>query len=739
MRSLSLLLFFIATSYTANLFAQEQHPRPKIGVVLSGGGAKGAAHIGVLKVLEKNHVPVDYIVGTSIGAYVAGLYALGYSAAQIEEIMLTLPWDDGYSDFIPRQSLAFEDKKLRDQYNLSFRLGYSDGELKTPTGLLLGQSAGQLLQISTDVVPKFTSFDDLAIPYRAIASDIVTAKAVVITKGSITKAMRASASVPGVVDPVNIDGQLLVDGGIANNMPVDVVKAMGADIVIAVDIGSPLLGKEDINSAIDVISQLSNILTNTTTLLQKEQLSEQDILLRPAIDELSTTDFSIMPQALILGEKAALSAQASIAKLAINPQDYKNHLELKHKKSQVWFANFANPIVAITYQNNSTVSQTIIQEKLAIAIGDVVSKETLNAAVTRIYALNQFEHVDAEFIDLPQGRHLIVTTQKKSWGPNFLHFGFSLQSDFSSKSIVAVDMAYIQHDLTLYGGEWRNEAKLGWESMFASEFYQPLAKNQRYFSSARIEFAQDKWEPTQTRPELVNEYFQANVGLGVNYTDNGAVEFGFIGEDGRLSFKDEISASFDYRSVGAYVSFDYDSLDSMHFPTQGNKLSLNFYLRKENYDEVTGIAPKDDSFEVQFDWRGAFSFRHHAFAGIVSFSSLDNDSDFSVHVSELGGFLNLSGYQQDALIGAHKAFAAIVYQYDLGRELFGQTSLPLYLGTSIEAGNVWAVNDSIKLDDLIPSGSVYLGTDTSFGPAVLGIGFASGGNSTAFISLGKSF
>ncbi len=447
MRYFSIILLFLASFYTANLDAQ-QHPRPKIGVVLSGGGAKGAAHIGVLKVLEKNHVPVDYIVGTSIGAYVAGLYALGYSAAQIEEIMLKLPWDDGYSDFIPRQSLAFEDKKLRDQYNLSFRLGYSDGELKTPTGLLLGQSAGQLLQISTDVVPKFTSFDDLAIPYRAIASDIVTAKAVVITKGSITKAMRASAAVPGVVDPVNIDGQLLVDGGIANNMPVDVVKAMGADIVIAVDIGSPLLGKEDINSAIDVISQLSNILTNTTTLLQKEQLSEQDILLRPAIDDLSTTDFAIMPQALILGEQAALSAQDRIAKLAISPQDYDNYQQEKSNKSQVWFANFANPIVAITYQNNSTVSQTIIQEKLAIAIGDVVSIETLNAAVTRIYALNQFEHVDAEFIDLPQGRHLTVTTQQKSWGPNFLHFGFSLQSDFSSKSIVAVDMAYIQHDLT---------------------------------------------------------------------------------------------------------------------------------------------------------------------------------------------------------------------------------------------------------------------------------------------------
>ncbi len=739
MRSLSLLLFFIVTSYTANLFAQEQHSRPKIGVVFSGGGAKGAAHIGVLKVLEKNHIPVDYIVGTSIGAYVAGLYALGYSAAQIEEIMLKLPWDEGYSDFIPRQFLSFEDKKLRDQYNLSFRLGYSDGELKAPSGLLLGQSAGQLLQISTDVVPKFTSFDDLAIPYRAIASDIVTAKAVVIAKGSITKAMRASAAVPGGVEPVKIAGQLLVDGGIANNMPVDVVKAMGADIVIAVDIGSSLLAKEDINSAIDVISQLSNILTNNTTLQQKEHLSEQDILLRPAIDDLSTTDFSIMPKALALGEKAALSVGSKLTKLSISVQAYEKHLQLKEQQSRLWFDNFDKAIVAISYQNNSNVSQIIIDDKFAIKEGEIVSKEALNEAVSRVYALNEFEHVDAEFIDLPEGRRLILTTQQKSWGPDYLHFGFSLESDFSYKSVISLDAAYIQNDITANGGEWRNEVKLGWESMVASEFYQPLDKSQDYFSRVRIEFAQDKWEPTVTRSELVNKYFQGSLGLGFNYIDNGAIEFGLIGEKGQLSFKNEEYSSLGYSSVGGYLSFGYDSLNSMSFPTQGNKFAVNVFLRNDNYDSYEGIEPEDNSLEIQLDWRGAFSVRHHALLGIVSFATVDNDSDFSVHVGELGGFLNLSGYQKDALIGVHKAFAAIVYQYDLGRELFGSTSLPMYLGTSIEAGNVWAANKSVKFDDLISSGSLYLGTDTSFGPAVFGIGYASAGESSVFISLGKSF
>lgn len=267
-----LFLFFIFSLILISSSFLYAQPHQKIGLVLSGGGAKGAAHIGVLKVIEKNKIPIDYIVGTSIGAYVGGLYALGYSVDEIEKIMLNIPWDDSYSDLIPRNLLSFERKALRDLYNIPIRLGLTDGEIKSPSGLLLGQSAGSLLKLSTDVVPTFESFDHLAIPYRAIASDLATAQAVVINKGSITAAMRASATVPGAVNPVNIDGKLLVDGGIVNNMPIDVVKAMGADVVIAVDIGSSLLSTNNIKSTFDVIDQLSTILTNNTTLAQKKNI-----------------------------------------------------------------------------------------------------------------------------------------------------------------------------------------------------------------------------------------------------------------------------------------------------------------------------------------------------------------------------------------------------------------------------------------------------------------------------------
>jgi len=736
MRLISVFLLFSLGYSNLSISAQL---RPKIGLVLSGGGAKGAAHIGVLKVLEKNNIPIDYIVGTSIGAYVGGLYALGYSVDDIEKIMLNLPWDEGYSDFIDRELLSFENKELRDQYNISLRLGFNDGHIEIPSGLLLGQSAGNLMKLSTDVVAKFNSFDDLAIPYRAVASDLATAKAVIINKGSITKAMRASAAVPGIVEPVNIDGKLLVDGGISNNMPVDVVKAMGANIVIAVDIGSPLLSKNEINNTLDVFNQLSTILTNNTTLAQKKHLSSQDVLIRPAIDDLSTIDFSIMPKALELGEQAALRVEKKLMQLSVDEQTYLRYQHRKQKKSRAWFDTFTQPIVAIEYQNNSKVSVLVIKEKLALKIGDIVTKEQLKVAINSVYALDKFEHVDAEFVDFPDGRKLILTTDAKSWGPNYLHFGFSFESDFSSSNIVDIEFAYIQNDLSQYGGMWLNEIKVGWESMLASEFYQPLVESQDYFARARIQYSNEKWKSTQGRPEVDHGYTLANTGVGYNFTNDSVIEFGLTAEKGSITFKNDNKTSLDYDAVGGYLLFGYDNLNSINFPTQGNKFTFEMLWRNDNYQYFTGIDPEDTSLEVKFDWRGAVHFRNHAFVGIASFATVNNKGNFTVHVNELGGFLNLSGYQKDALIGAHKAFMAVVYQYDLGREFFGKTSLPLYLGTSLEAGNIWQLNESVKVEDVIGSGSLYLGTDTSFGPLVFGAGYASGGRSSVFISFGKSF
>lgn len=720
------------------LYAAE---RPKIGVVLSGGGAKGAAHVGVLKVLEEHHIPVDYIAGTSIGAYVAGMYALGYSATEVEAIMMGVDWDSGYSDTIPRNVLSYRDKKLRDRYNIPLNIGYSEGEVKAPSGVLRGQTMSQLLRQSTDLVQQFGDFNALAIPYRAVATDLETSLPVVINHGSIVKAMQASATVPGALQPTQIDGKLLVDGGIANNMPVDVVKAMGADIIIAVDIGSPLVKKDKLDSTIAVLDQLSNFLTNASTEKQKQLLTDKDVLIRPAIDALSTTDFTIMPLALTLGKEAATNQLVKLQKLSVSEEQYAAYVEGKKAKGQVVMADVSHVIKDIVFDNQSKVSLNLLKETLELKPGQNITKDELNEAIKRIYALNKFERVDAEFVEGEEGRVLTVTTRAKSWGPNYFQLGFNWEDDFSSDSAISFDMAYTMTDLTINGGEWRNEVKLGFERLFATEFYQPLNRDQEFYSRARYQYDVHNWDLYDNNNRAFvfdKKTHTVELGIGYNYVLQGVVELGLVAEKGVIINDAWLSQDFDFNSYGAYLKVGYDSLDSISFPTSGNHITLNVYVRKENFDDVVEYQ-NDYSVQIEADWKGALSVGNHAFVGKASLATNNNDGFNTLHLSDLGGFLNLSGYHKDSLTGAHKIFGAFVYQYDLGRDALGMKDYPLYLGLSLEAGNVWFERSEVSLTDLIYASSLYIGTDTTMGPAALGFGITDMGDKSVYLFIGKAF
>lgn len=716
--------------------------RLKIGVVLSGGGAKGAAHVGVLKILEEHNIPVDYIAGTSIGAYVAGMYSLGYSASEVEAIMMGVNWDSGYSDTIPRNILSYRDKQLRDRYNIPLNIGYNEGQVRAPSGLLRGQTMSQLLRQSTDLVSQFGDFDDLAIPYRAVATDLETSLPIVINHGSIVKAMQASATVPGALQPTQIDGKLLVDGGIANNMPIDVVKAMGADIIIAVDIGSPLVKKDKLDSTIAVLDQLSNFLTNASTAKQKELLTENDVLIRPAIDALSTTDFTIMPLALTLGKEAANGQLYKLSSMSVSPEEYAAYVEAKKAKGKLLMADVRHPINEIVFDNQSKVSLNLLTETLDIKPGQAVSKDELNEALKRIYSLNKFERVDAEFVEGEDGRILTVTTKAKSWGPNYFQLGFNWEDDFNSESAISFDMAYTMTDLTFNGGEWRNEVKLGIEKLFATEFYQPLDRDQQFFSRARYQYDTRDWDLYDNNSRILTfdkKTHTIELGIGYNYTLQGMIELGLVAEKGSIVNDVWLTQDLDFSSYGAYFRFGYDSLDSISFPTSGNRVTLNVYVRNEDFNDTIDDNQNQYSVQIEADWKGALSVGNHAFVGKASIATNNNDGLNMLHLSELGGFLNLSGYHKDSIMGAHKVFGAFIYQYDLGRDALGMTDYPLYLGWSLEAGNVWDERTDVTLTDLIYASSLYIGTDTSMGPAALGFGITDLGDKSFYLFVGKNF
>ena len=758
-----LFLILILSTFLVDALPATKHPssakkpRPVIALVLSGGGAKGAAHIGVISVLEKYHVPIDIIVGTSIGSYVGGLSALGYNAQEIKALMFNIDWTRGFSDFIPRQELLFADKKIRDKYNITFPIGFSDGQFKMPKGLLLGQSALQVLKESTGNVGIFKSFDALPIRYRAVATDLVTSKAVILRAGSITKVMKASSTVPGALGPTHLEGKLLVDGGISKNLPVSVARRLGADIIIAVDIGSSLLPKNKIHSTIDVLNQLSTIMTVNTTNAGKKLLHlKHDLLIRPDVSKLSTTDFSHLDVAYKKGKEAALAQKVRLQALSISDKDYAIYQAKKRAKKKRWMAKLIRPTTDIIYNNNSHVNSVMIAEHFGLVSGKVISKKELAAAVQRVYALNRFEYVNAQFEDTESGRILTLTTREKSWGPNYLHMGVGWEGDLNGRlSEATIDFAYILTDITDNGGIWKNQLTLGWETGASSEFYQPLDKKQLFFSRSTIQykesnFLENKHARFGRRAEFYDRYGQVRLGVGSNYTNNGFSEIGALASVGELSYDNEfgtydgVTGRVSYTNYGGYLDVAFDNLNSRYMPTSGNKTDLKFIIKNDDFGDKTLNDTTATSLQIKFDWRGAFEIGNHSFVGISSFATLLTKGKNTTHLSELGGFLNLSGYSKDALIGAHKAFAAVVYKYDLGR-LSDGIGVPIYLGSSLEAGNTWVLKQKINLNDLIGSSSLFLGTDTSYGPAIIGVGYAANiknlnANSyTIFFSIGKKW
>ncbi|MGB5325638.1 MAG: patatin-like phospholipase family protein, partial [Pseudomonadales bacterium] len=290
--------------------------RPKIGLVLSGGGTKGGAHIGVLKVLEEQGVKPDYIVGTSVGAIIGAMYASGLSAAEIRDAIGAIDWRDVLIDDPPRATVPIEMKRGDFDYLVRSKPGFSMGQLKFPLGLSQGQKATRILKTLLSAGAGVENFDKLAIPFRAVATSLETGEAVVLSRGDLARSVRASMSLPAVFAPVLIDGQYLVDGGVAANLPIDVVRDMGAQIVIAVDISSPLRNRDDINSVIDVSDQLVNIMTRRNVDEQVRTLGPRDILIKPGVSEIAILDFERTLEAYEPGYNAASAQSERLAELA---------------------------------------------------------------------------------------------------------------------------------------------------------------------------------------------------------------------------------------------------------------------------------------------------------------------------------------------------------------------------------------------------------------------------------------
>ena len=719
------------------LLAQALHAaegeRPRVGLVLSGGGARGAAHVGVLKVLDEMHVPVDAIAGTSMGAVVGGLYASGMSGAEIETLIRSVNWQDAFRDRPPREELGFRRKQDERNFLVRFALGVKDTGFVLPPGLVQGQKLEQVLRNAALPVAEIQRFDRLPIPFRAIATDLETGQPVVMDSGDLVTAMRASMSAPGVFSPAQRDGRMLVDGGLVDNLPIDTARAMGVDVLIVVDVSFPLYQRAELTSPLEVTNQAFAILIRSRTLEEREKLRPTDIVLDPALGRFTSADFSRVPEALRAGEESARGSAATLAKLSLSDADYRDYLAKRSTRSTEL------PLIEFVRADSASAQyDPLIQETMKDLVGKQLDKELVRSKLSSLYALDRFETIDYSLVDDDAGRAgLQLDLRRKSWGPNYVRMGLNLEDDFEGNSRYNAAVRFIATELNALGGEWLTDIQIGENPKFFTEFYQPLSLASRYFIAPQFDFEERSVFELRNN-DRVAEYRVREVSGGVDFgreiSNWGEIRFGVHRGTGhrRGLIGDPSLPATEFDRGGYFTRFSYDKLDSIFFPRHGQQFDIEWSAQREN------IGADSDFDIVRTSWLIARSFDRHTFIFWTDEGTTVDALATPENSFTLGGFLNLSGLTPGFLSGPHYAIGRLIYYRRVGRGGSGVLDLPAYAGVSVEAGNTW-LDRKDMFSDMRLNGSVWFGLDTPLGPVYLAVGADEGGDKAFYLFLGRTF
>jgi NTE family protein len=704
--------------------------RPRVGLVLGGGGARGAAHIGVLKELERMRIPVDAIVGTSMGAIIGGLYATGMSASELEELVGSLDWTDAMSDDPDRADLSFRRKQDDREAPIDIELGLRGTELVLPKGAIQGQKLDLLLRELTLGVSNVHDYDNLPIPFRAVASDIERGEEVVMGDGDLALSIRASMSVPAVIAPIRIDGRLLVDGGLVGNLPIEIIQQMDVDVIIAVDVEFPLYSPEDLDSVLKISEQMLTILMRNEKLRQVELLDEHDILIQPALGIYASTDFANILDTIEPGAVAAREQSGKLAALALDDQAWQAHLARRGIPPEQ-----PSELAFVRVVHDGVLAPEVLESKLTIRAGDPIDHKSLARNANKLYGLQIYEQVSYALVETEEGTGVEYRARTKSWGPNLLKFGISLEDDFDGSTAFNVAARMTRSGINRLGAEWRSDLRLGTDPEIFSEFYQPLSFDSRFFVAPRIGASQtnlNAFAGDQAVARFRLTEGELGIDTGFELDRKGELRFGLFRGLGKADVRigDTSQEDFDYETGGAFVRLRFDTLDNAFFPTDGVLGDLKWTLSRPRL----GADSRFDTVEGEI--MRTFSHGRNTYQlGLAYATTLESDATVQDYFP-LGGFLRLSGLQRGEISGPHAALAKLVYYRRIG-ETTGPLDTPIYFGFSAEAGNAWQDRADMDFDTMLFNGSLFAGFDTFIGPVYFGAGFAEGGGSNFYLFVGE--
>jgi NTE family protein len=709
--------------------AAAEPARPRVALVLSGGGARGFAHIGVLRVLREMRVPVDLVVGTSMGGVVGGAYAAGSPIEQLEDLARNTDWDSVVADRPARDALVFrrreEDTLLPSR--IEFGVHSDDGVTLPPAAAgnaALEHALARLLPAGT----RDTPVDALALPFRSVASDLVTGELVELSTTPLFMSMRASLSVPGMFAPVRVDGHLVADGGLVRNLPVDMAHEMGADIVIAVNVGTPLAPEKTLGSAVGVAQQMLNILTEQNVQRSLKELRPQDVLVAPNLDGVGFLDFDRAERAIAAGETAARALQARLAALAVTEEQY---AQFEHKRlAAPALFDPALPLGKVEVRSTGRINARALEAQAGLKEGDLATQADVRRKAESLYGRGDIATVDTRIKDGGGRRDVTIDATEANWANSRVRVGLELGSDFNDANSFALKLMHVRSSVNDWGAELRSVLRVGDQRAAGMQFWQPLGAGAKWYLAPSMQYgsqSSDLFAEGRRVARAGLDTFGASLVLGRELGDWGDLQFGATRQRARthMLIPDATSGTEYGYDTTHFVRYRIDTLDSLAFPSRGFMLNASVERSPASSTQPTSLARSSVV--------GMAAVHTANWAGHM-YAEWARAQRGSAPLS-LGGFLRLSGTPADSVEGQGVAFARVVLARGIGAlpPTLGGT---VRLGFSLEAGGGFDSVHPLRSNTLKQAGSAFLSLDTRFGPAYLGAGATRDGERTLYLYLG---
>ena len=705
--------------------------RPRIALVMGGGGAHAVASLGVLKELERQRVPIDLIVGNGLGGLIGGLYASGMSIDEIHALLTDTDWVEIFNPDTKREDLSFRRKQDDDDFLIKYKVGIKDGQAQLPTSLIPNAKLGWLLQKVTANTKGLASFDDLPVPYRAITMDMVSGELVALDAGALDRAVLATLAAPGTLPPVEIDGRLLVTGGLLDNLPVDIARDWGADVIIAVDVGVFTRPAEDLNSVFRIVDQVAHLLQRDSTKRAIEKLRDTDILIQPEIDPDEETNLSDGNEAIAAGQAAAVAVSARLAPLGIDQTAFATVMAEQAARRIV------DPVITrVTIANDSRVADAVIESKITQSLNAPLDKPQLENDLRDVYALGAFRTVEFNLLDETDGKALEIRTIEDVTSRKFWRFGVSLEDDFEGNSAYTGSASFTWTQINRLNAEWRSVMRIGELQQLSTEFYQPVVDSGKWFvsvSAGYLERNVNTFSDDEITQQFRVEQITGQAAIGRVIGNTGEIRLGIMRGDGKSSVNIGPEApSVDFDLGGYIASAAHDSYDNVYFPKHGLNARIAWNGQRESLGSSIDVDIVAGNLGMANTW-GV----HSLLTGITVQSQLNEVAGVQ-NLLTTGGLFNLSGFQRDSLSGRHTGVARAIYYREIrSNPLRGFLKATMYLGGSLELGNAWQDSDDISLSNSLLAGALFVGLDTFIGPVYLAGGLAEGGESAIYLFIGR--